>query len=323
MNVFITGASGFIGGAIATQLAKSNAIYAMARSEKSAMKIKKLGFFPVRCSLNNVTIDHLQNIEIVIHSAAYVEAWGTRAQFWETNVDGTTQLLEVAKKAGVKRFVHLSSEAAVFDGSPMVNVDEKHPYPSKTPYLYSETKAESERRVVAANTPKVFETVCVRPRMVWGKGDQTILPEVIKMINAGSFRWVKDGEILTSTTNIDNLVHGVTLAMSKGNGGEIYYITDNEISTFKYFLTTLLSTKNIVPPSKNISAGMLSFAAKIIEKIWLTFKIKKEPPITRFAADIIGVDCSINISKAKSELGYEPVISVEDGMKKLIKNSKH
>ena len=158
MKIFITGASGFIGGAVAQKLKENHTIFAMARSERSAKKVKGLGATPVLCSLNHVKVEDLQNCDLIIHAAAYVEAWGTRQQYWDMNVEGTRQLLATAKEAGVKKFIHISSEATLFHGQTMDNIDETYPYPVSTPYLYSETKAEAEKLVLAANESNTFET---------------------------------------------------------------------------------------------------------------------------------------------------------------------
>ena len=314
MKIFITGASGFIGGAIGKKLSEQHSIYAMARSEKSANKIGELGLIPVMTELNKVGPSDLQGCELIIHSAAYVEAWGTKEQYWKINVEGSRQLLAVAHKAGVNKFIHISTEACLFYGQPMDNIDESYPYAENSPYLYSQTKAEAEKIVLAANRPNEFETVAIRPRMVWGPGDQTILPEVLKMIDKGSFMWIDHGKSLTSTTHIHNLVHGVELAIQKAKGGEAYFITDDEVLTMKEFLTALLDTQNITPSEKSISPYIMRPLAKIIENSWRLFGIKKEPPITRFAADIMSVNCTINIDKARRELGYAPVVSIKEGM---------
>ncbi len=322
MRIFITGASGFVGGAIAKQLAVNHEVFAMARSEKSAKKITQLSATPIRCSLNHVTKENLKKCELIIHAAAYVEAWGTRKQYWDINVEGTKQLIEIAKKAAVKKFIHISSEATLFYGQSMDNIDETYPYPKNTPYLYSETKAEAERIVIRANKTDGFETIVIRPRMIWGPGDQTILPELIKLINKGSFMWINKGKAKTSIVHIYNLVYAIKLAIEKGKGGEIYFITDDEIVTFKSFLTKLLATQGIVPPNKSIAGKISSLLALILEKIWRIFHLKGEPPITRFAADIMTVNCTINIAKAKRELNYKPIISIEKGMQELEKMYK-
>ena len=321
MKIFITGASGFIGGAIGSALKDDHTIYAMARSKSSAHKIHSLGFTPVTCSLNHVKLEDISDCDLVIHAAAYVEAWGTLEQFSSINVDGTRQLLEIAKKAGVKKFIHIGTEAVLFHGQSMDNIDETYPYPKSSPYYYSTTKAAAEKLVLAANEPNLFETISMRPRLVWGPDDTTLLPEVIKLINAGSFMWVNKGKALTSTTHVSNFVEGVLCAIKNGKGGEAYFITDDEIITFKEFLTQLLHTQNITLTNKSVSRIVLSNLAMIIEKVWRIFHIKNEPPITRFAADIIAVNCTINIAKAKKELGYKPVLSIKEGMAQMPKLS--
>ncbi|MEE9373304.1 MAG: NAD-dependent epimerase/dehydratase family protein [Saprospiraceae bacterium] len=317
MKIFITGASGFIGGAVTKALVSKHKVSAMARSEKSANIVAAIGARAVMCSLNNVEASHLQGVDVVIHSAAYVESWGTKQQFWEMNVNATKQLLAVARKAGVKRFVHISTEACLFHGQAMVNIDETYPYAEHTPYLYSMTKREAEKLVVNANDTGVFDTVTVRPRMVWGPDDKTILPEVLKLVDSGAFSWINHGKAMTSITYIGNLVEGILLAMEKGRAGEIYFITDSEQPSVKEFLTGLLLTQNITPSSKSVPSYILRPLAYIVESVWRLFNIKKDPFITRFAADIMSVECTINIDKARKELGYQPQISFKEGLKAM------
>lgn len=322
MNIFITGASGFVGGALSQYLKDKHQIFAMARSERSAEKVKKVGAIPIRCALNAVKEEDLKNIDLIIHSAAFVEEWGTRQQFWQANVEGTRQLLEVAKKAGVKKFIHISTEASLFNGQDMIDIDETYPYPSTTPFLYSETKREAEKLVIKANQLDQFETIVIRPRLIWGPGDLTILPATIKMVKNGAFRWINNGKNKTATVHIDNLVHGIDLAIEKGKAGEIYFITDDEVWTMKDFITGLLATQNITIPNKNISKGMIRSVASVLDKIWRLFRIKKAPPITKFTANIMSADCTINLAKAKEELGYHPVISVQEGLEQLKTQAK-
>ena len=259
----------------------------------------------------------LQGMDLVIHSAAYVEAWGTKAQFWDANVNGTEQLLSVSKEAGIKKFIHISTEACLFHGQAMNNIDETYPYATNSPYLYSQTKAAAEKIVLAANVPSVFETMALRPRMVWGPGDQTILPELIKMIEKGAFMWINQGKPLTSSTHIYNFVHGVELAIEKGKGGEAYFITDAETVSVKAFITNLLETQQITPPKKSISPSIIRPLATIIEKTWRLFGIKTEPFITRFAVDIMSVNCTIKNDKARLHLGYQPIITMKEGLRQL------
>jgi len=319
MNIFITGASGFIGEALIQKLKANHTIYGMARSDIASNKVKISGGIPIRCELNNVQKEHLKDIDLVIHAAAMVSDWGAKKEFYQSNVEGTRQLLEIAKEASIKRFIHISTETVLFYGQDMINVDETYPYPKKSPYLYAETKKEAEKLVIDANETGVLETIIIRPKMVWGPGDKTILPNILEMIDSGSFIWINNGTPKTSSTNIHNLVHGIDLAISKAKAGEIYFITDAEINTYKDFISMLLKTQDIIPKDKVVKAGLLRTFAIIIEGIWKLFNIKKAPPITRFPIDMMAAEMTININKAKTELGYKPVISVEEGMDELMK----
>lgn len=217
MQIFITGASGFIGGAIAKSLSTAHDIRAMSRSDQSDDAVRRLGVTPVRCELGSVRPEHLAGCDVVIHCAAFVKQWGTREQFWSANVDGTAHLLYAAKQAGIPRFIFISTEAVLFDGHFLRDLDESMPYPAHTPFLYPETKAATEKIVLAANAPGLT-TISLRPRFVWGPGDNTILPVVKKVVKRGMYMWIDGGRAKTATTHIANVVHAVTLALTRGRG---------------------------------------------------------------------------------------------------------
>jgi nucleoside-diphosphate-sugar epimerase len=317
MQIFITGASGFIGGAIAKALSTTHNVRGMSRSEGSDEHLHTLGAVPVRSELGAVKPEHLAGCEIVIHCAAFVKQWGTREEFWWTNVDGTAQLLNAARQAGVARFIHVGTEAALFHGQDMREIDETYPYPAHTPFPYPETKAAAEKLVLAANAPG-FETLSLRPRFVWGPGDQTILPVVKKMVKAGMFMWIDQGRVRTSTTHIDNFVHAVILALSHGSGGQAYFITDDSTTTVREFLTALLKTQGLMPPNVSIPGPLARALAGILENIWNLLRLKTEPPLTRFAAAMASSECTIRIDKARAELGYAPVITRDQGLAELM-----
>src|SRR5262245_10756867 len=316
MRIFITGASGFIGGAIARSLARDHSILAMSRSDASDEAIRALGASPVRSELGAVLPAELARADAVIHCAAFVKQWGTREEFWSANVEGTRQLLGVARTSGVKRFIHIGTEAALFAGQHMREIDEKYPYPERTPFLYSETKGAAERLVLAANG-KDFSTVSIRPRFVWGPQDRTILPALVAMVESGRFSWIDGGRARTSTTHISNLVHGVRLSLTQGPGGNAYFIADYGSTRFRDFITALLATQGVAPPNKSVPGWLARSLAFATEKWWRGVGRKNEPPITRFAAALMSRDCTLKIDKARRDLGYEPVISRENGLAAL------
>ena len=318
MNIFITGASGFIGGAIAAKLASQHEVRCMSRRETSDAVIRGLGAEPVRCALSEVTPDHLAGSEVVIHAAAYVGDWGSREDYWQANVVGTEQLVAAAREAGVRRFVHIGTEAALWHGQDMVDVDEHYPYAENSPFLYAETKAEAEKRVLAANNPAGgFTTISIRPRLVWGPGDQTVLPAVKEMVEAGKFTWINQGAALTSTTHIHNLVHGVELALERGAAGEAYFITDGETWTIRDFLTRLLATEDLTPPDTSLPKALVYPIASLCELIWRGLKLDSAPPLTRHAIGLMSCDCTLSIEKARCDLGYDPIVDVETGLAQL------
>jgi nucleoside-diphosphate-sugar epimerase len=315
-TIFLTGASGFVGGAITKSLKDIATVRAMSRSTQSDAAVAALGATPIRSELGAVTKDHLAGCDAVIHCAAFVKQWGSRDQFWTANVEGTEQLLKIAREAGVKRFIHIGTEAALFYGQHMRDIDESYPYPKSSPFLYSATKAVAEQRVLAANA-EGFTTLSIRPRFVWGPGDLTILPIMMEMVRKRQFMWIDGGRAKTSTTHIANLAHGVTLALTNGQGGNAYFVTDEGVTTLREFLTAYMATSGVTPPDKSIGPGLAQFLATAAEATWRLFNIKSDPPLTRFTAAMMSHDCTINSHKAQRELAYSPVITREQGLQQL------
>ncbi len=318
MKIFITGASGFVGGAFAKQAAVRHALTAMSRSEKSDVAIRALGATPVRCSLDDVTAAHLKGADAVVHCAAHVEDWGPWRDYWRYNVEGTKRMLAAAKEAGVKRFVHIGTEAALFHGQHMRNVDETYPLALNSPFPYSRTKAHAEKAVREANDPAHgFETIVVRPRFVWGPGDQTILPAIRTMAAQGAFAWIGGGRNRTSTTYIGNLSYAMELALTKGRGGEAYFVLDGPPVVLRDFLTRMAAAAGFTLPDREVPGWVVRAIAYASEKAWRTLPLKGRPPLTRFAAGIMSRDCILVDAKARREMGYVPPFTVEQGLAAL------
>ncbi|MCA8886957.1 MAG: NAD(P)-dependent oxidoreductase, partial [Hyphomonadaceae bacterium] len=223
MRIFITGASGFVGGAAAKYLAEhGHDARAMSRSEKSDAKIRALGATPVRCDLEDVSAAHIGDAEAIVHCAAFVEQWGPVDAWKRFNIDGTDRMLKASRAAGAKRFIHISTESVLWRGQHLRGVDETYPRAPNSPYPYSWTKARAEELVEKANT-EAFQTIILRPRFIWGPGDTTLLPTIEHMTKTGQWTWINNGRAKTSTTHIANPVHAIDLPLTRGNGGQPYF----------------------------------------------------------------------------------------------------
>lgn len=317
MRIFVTGASGFVGGAATRKfVADGHDVRAMSRSERSDEAIRAIGATPVRCDLETVTAADIGDAEVVLHCAAFVEQWGPKDAWRRFNVDGTARMLAAAREAGVKRFIHIGTEAALLRGQHLRGVDETYPLAPNSPYPYSSTKAQAEKLVRDANAPG-FETIVLRPRFIWGPGDTTLLPVIEAMARSGRFMWIDGGRARTSSTHIANLVHAIDLALSKGRGGEAYFVLDDGVHTMRQMMTGMAASRGITLPEKSAPGWIPGLIGGVSETLWRTFNLNGEPPLTRFSAMIMTRDCILNDDKARRELGYKPVISVDEGMRQL------
>jgi nucleoside-diphosphate-sugar epimerase len=316
---FVTGGSGFIGGRLVERLVgEGRPVRALARSEASAERVATLGAEPVRGDIDNRAslLSAAAGAEVAFHLAAHLGEWGPWEEFERGNVGGTRNTLAACAEAGVRRFVHCGTEAALMGGEPLVHVDETAPLRPDSRAPYPATKAKAEQVAHAANR-EGFETVVVRPRFVWGRGDTTLLPGMIAAVEAGQWAWVGGGRNVTDTAHVDNVVEGLLLAAEKGRGGEAYFVTDGEPVIFREFVSAMLETQGVEPPDRNLPAWTAAPMARLCEAAWKLLPLRGEPPMTVFRSWLLTQECTIDISKARAELGYTPIVNHEQGLSAL------
>jgi nucleoside-diphosphate-sugar epimerase len=311
-RAFVTGGSGFVGGRAIRQLrARGVEVAALARSAASASLVEALGATAVRGDLDDRAAMQagMAGADVVVHAAAYVEEHGPLADFLRVTVTGTEHALAAAKASGVARFVHVSTEAVLADGKPIVRADETRPRTPRPVGPYPLSKGLAEDRVLAANGGGLA-TVIVRPRFIWGAGDTNLIPKIVELVKRGRFGWIGGGRYLTSTCHVDNVVEGILLAAERGAPGEIYFLTDGEPVELRAFLTQVLATYGVDPGDRNVPRWLARTVAAVTG--WM-----KHPPVTRTAIALVGQEVTVVDAKARRELGYTGKVSREQGLAEM------
>jgi len=318
-SAFVTGGSGFIGGRLIERLARDGwSVRALARSEASAETVRSRGAEAVRGDLADpgALIAGARGADVTFHAAATVADFGPWEEFRRGNVEGTRNVLRASRAAGVPRFVHVGTEAVLLHGQPLYHADETYPLAFASKAFYSRSKALAEQAVLEEGRDGL-EAVVVRPRFVWGKGDTTLLPVLVEGVRSGRFRWVGGGRHRTSITHVANVVEGLLLAAEKGRPGGVYFVTDDEDVEFRAFVTELLATQGVAAPEGSIPRLAARALAAAGETAWRVLPLRGAPPLTRFASWVASLECTLDDSRARAELGYASVISREQGLAEL------
>jgi nucleoside-diphosphate-sugar epimerase len=317
-GIFITGGSGYVGrNLIRHFVAKRVAVTALARSPKSERIVAELGAKPFSGDLfcNNLP-QGMEGCDVLIHAAADTDHGpGTQSQR-RVNEDGTRVVFEAARASGIRRAIYLSTESVLADGHPLVDVDENHPLPRRPAGSYSRSKATAEIDALSLNGSGM-DVVAVRPRFVWGRDDTTALPKLLEAVRSGQFAWISGGQYLTTTTHIANLCHGIDLAIIRGKGGEVYFLGDDEAVRFRDFAVALMATQGVEAPERSVPRAVLRFMAGLGDWMHKVSGGKIASPLTLQTYATSAVPITLNIGKARRELGYVPVMTREAGLAEM------
>jgi nucleoside-diphosphate-sugar epimerase len=137
------------------------------------------------------------------------------------------------------------------------------------------------------------------------------------MAERGAFVWLDGGRARTSTTHVANLAHATELALERGRGGECYFVTDGVTTDFRSFVTRMMRAHGVELPDRSLPGWLARSAAATVEGVWRVFGFAGPPPLTRHAVDLMCCDCTLRDDKARAELGYRPVVGVEEGLEAL------
>lgn len=313
MKILVTGGGGFLGRAIVQRLlARGDTVRVLTRSPQA--ELSRQG---IECHQGDIAdAETLRRAcagqDAVFHTAAKAGIWGTRAAFYATNVTGTRNVLEGCRTTGVPLLVHTSTPSVVYNGWSLAGADESLPLTRACPCAYPPTKAEAERLVLAANNGSL-RTIALRPHLIWGAGDPHLVPRVVARARAGRLRIIGEGENRVDLTHVDNAAHAHLLALEtlkRGTraGGQAYFISDGAPVALWGWVNTLLVRLGLPPVERKISLRTAGLLGGVAELAWKLFRLRGEPPMTRFTAVELAEDHWFDISAARKDLGYAPQV---------------
>lgn len=322
MKALVTGGGGFLGKAIVRLLReRGDQVRSFSRGEHPALA--KLGV--EHCcgevgdaeAVNRAAAD----CDIVFHVAAKAGVWGPYEDFYRANVVGTRNVIAACRHQGIKRLVHTSSPSVVFDGTDMENVDESAPYPEHFEAFYPQTKAEAERLVLQANGPQLA-TVALRPHLIWGPEDNHLVPRILERGARGALRKLGRHACLVDTIYIDNaaLAHiqaADHLDTGSAVAGKAYFLSQGEPLPIWEVVNRILDAGGLPPVTRTISPILAYLVGAVLEKIYTFCHLKGEPHMTRFVARELSTAHWFNLSAARRDFGYQPVVSFDEGIERL------
>lgn len=322
MKALVTGGGGFLGSAIVKQLVeRGDTVRVLARGDYPALR--EMGAETIRGDLRNAedVRQACAGMDIVFHVAAKAGVWGKKEDFEGINIQGTQHIIDGCKAEGIAYLVYTSSPSVVHTGKDLEGVGEEVPYGTHFTADYPRTKAEAERLALAANGSDL-KVVALRPHLIWGPGDPHILPRLEKQAHAGRLRQIGNQNPLVDTVYVDNAAEAHILAADKLKAGanidgKVYFITNGEPMGCWTIVNRLLEAVEAPPVTRRVPIWFAYAAGRMMEWVFHILSLKGEPPLTRFAVTELATAHYFDISAARNDLGYDPKISFEEGIKRL------
>ena len=318
MKILITGGTGFLGRHTARMLLDAgHQVYLLGRNFAWVRDVLAAGAKPVPVDLRqrDAVIDACAGMDAVCHAGALSAPWGARQDFVAVNVDGTAAVIDGCRRHLVPRLVYISSPSVTFDGRDVRQQTEAAPYPRRLTSVYSLTKKLGEDLVCAA--PEV-PAVILRPKAIFGPGDQSLLPRLIAAGRAGRLPRIGSGHNLVDLTYVENAARAICLALTVEQAvGKTYTITNDEHPPLWEVITAVLTALGIPTPAITVPLPAVLALAAAME--WRAALTGKEPLLTRYTVSILARTQTYDISAAKRDLHYTPLVSVAEGIERTLR----
>ncbi|BDU18417.1 2-alkyl-3-oxoalkanoate reductase [Lysobacter auxotrophicus] len=324
MKILVTGGGGFLGQVLCRGLReRGHEVVSFNRGRYDALD--RLGVTQVQGDLaqRDAVIAAAAGCEAIFHNAAKAGAWGSYESYRLANVVGTQNVIDACRAHGIGRLVYTSTPSVTHRKTHPVEggTADTVPYGDDLKAPYAATKQIAEKLVIAANAA-ALATVALRPRLIWGVGDNQLLPRLVERANAGRLRFVGDGNNRIDTTYVDNAAQahfdafehlrpGATCA------GRAYFISNGEPRTVREILNGLLAAAGAPLVTKTIPFGVAYAAGVVCEGLWHALPLKGEPPMTRFLAEQLSTTHWYDMAPARRDFGYVPAVSIHEGLTRL------
>lgn len=314
-RVLVTGASGFLGGYVVPELQRHG--YEVFAAGRNAAALARVADAEHRIPGDLVSLRTRDlPVDAVIHCAALSTPWGPWKDFREANIEGTGHVVEFARRNGVRRIVHVSSPSVYAAARDRIAIREPDVDRSNRLNGYIRSKIAAEDLLLEAlDAGTIPEVVMVRPRGLIGVGDPSLVPRLLDVHTRIGVPLFEGGDNLIDVTAVENVAAALRLAVTEGNGaGGVYNISNGDPRRFRELLTTLLELMGQTPRFRPMSRRAAWTLASALEGVCAVLPGRPEPPLTRYTLSTIAYSQTLDITRAREELGYRPEVTLDDAL---------
>ena len=320
--VLVTGGGGFLGSAI-VGLLRERGLPVRSLSRGRYERLDSLGADQIQGDIADADAVSraVEGCQAVFHVAAKAGLWGPEEEYRRINVGGTENVISACRDHGVRKLIHTSSPSVVFHGEDLEGIDESAPYADRYEAAYPETKAISEKLVIRAND-QGFATVVLRPHLIWGPGDNNILPRIYDRARAGRLFRIGRKNPLIDLTYIDNAAEAHLLAADRLDvgspiSGKVYFIAQGQPVPLWDMVDRFLDIAHLPPVRRTVPRSLAIGLGWLLEVGFQALRLPGEPRMTRFLARELSTAHWYDLTAARRDLGYAPSVSIEEGLRRL------